>query len=148
MILLGIAAIYAVWVADHQGGLLTSHIKRNEFSKSFLQAEQNPLIGRGVNSTDIDVGVPSIPGVEVYSAEHDIDRIKIDAKQREENFERSIIKPSASKVIERQQKLMIKRNNFAGKRLEFLHKIEVAKTKDERLQLIKGLKKLCEKNNK
>jgi hypothetical protein len=138
MILLGIAAIYAVWVADHRGNS-TEPINKNR---------SNPLIYRKEGASAIDKSTPKIPGITVYRAEKDADCILADAKERESEFRRSITKKPSTKAMESSQKLMQKRDNFAAERLELLRKIEAAKTKEERYQLIQGLNKLSEKTGK
>jgi len=148
LILLGIAAIYAVWVADNRKDpfiLTREEVAGDEKRKNGNSL--NPLIKGLTESKSIDNGTPHIPGVKIYSAEQDSDLIKADKKNYEEDFQQNIIETKSSETVKNQQELLKQRNMFAAKRLEFLQKLEIAKTKDERLRLIEGFKKLSEEDN-
>ena len=136
LILIGIAAIYAVRVME-------------------LQAESagdktvgNPLIYGKTNTKLIDNGVPQIPGVKVYSAKNDVDQIMMGRQQHEFDFKKRSTAKFADKELGKHIKLMNQKDAFAAKRLLFLQKIENAKSKEERRKLIEELQALCQKQKK
>jgi hypothetical protein len=132
LILPGIASIYAVRVLDK---------KLNSQNREIYK---NPLLN--TQCEEADNGKPDIPGITVYHAEEDIDRIKLDAHDRETQFRKNLEESEKGSEAEKENELLIKRNEFAARRLEFLKKIKAAKTKEERAKLIDELKKFCEGN--
>ena len=136
LILLGIAAIYAVRVMELQAG--SSNSKK----------EGNPLIYGKDESELIDNGVPQIPGVKVYSAKRDADQIIIESPQQKLDFKKRTTAKFANKEQDLQIELMRQKDKFAAERLQFLQKIENAKSKEERLRLIEKLQALCKKQEK
>ncbi len=136
LILLGIAAIYAVRVIE----LRTGH--------DAIKSDSNPLI-YGKNETEpIDNGVPQIPGIRVYSAQNDADQILIDTHQKEIEFQKNTDAKFADKNHRKYMQQMNLKNTFAAERLLFLQKIEAAETKEERLKLIEELRIRCEEKSK
>jgi len=81
-----------------------------------------------------DEGSLTIPGVKVYDAESDLNDLDEDRLQREEEFTQVI-----SSSQESNSDMIIKRDQFASKKIFLLKKIEAAKTKEERLKYIKAL---------
>ena len=76
----------------------------------------------------------TIPGVKVYDVESDIDDIDKDRLQREKEFSKA-----RANAPESDSNMIIKRDQFASKKLYLLKKIEDSKTKEERLKYIKAL---------
>lgn len=81
-----------------------------------------------------DEGSLTIPDVKVYDAERDLNDLDEDRLQREEEFTQVI-----SSSPESNSDMIIKRDQFASKKLYLLKKIEASKTKEERLKYIKAL---------
>lgn len=90
----------------------------------------NPLLL--MNSQD--EGCLTIPGVKVYDAESDLNDLEEDRLQREEEFTKA-----RANAPESNSDMIIKRDQFASKKLYLLKKIEASKTKKERLKYIKAL---------
>ncbi len=132
LILLGVAAIYAVRVFE------------KKIEEKITEKHKNPLFT--TVEEQIDDGKPEIPGVVVYDAEDDVEQIELDTKKREAQFRENIEKKRYSLDTEKELHLLQKKDEFAAKRLAFLKKIEASETKAERLKLIKEFRKLCEEN--
>ncbi len=136
LILLGIAAIYAVRVME-------LHTETTE-----NRTNGNPLIYEKEGYEPLDSGVPQIPGVKIYSAKNDADQILLESKQSELDFKKRSTAKFADKEQAKYIKQMKQKNEFAAERLAFLQKIEVATTKEERLRLIEELRILSEEKKK
>ncbi len=133
LILLGIAAIYAVTVFEKQ------------LEQEADRKNKNPLL-LNIDEEVIHEGKTEIPSVTVSHAEEDIIEINRDAEKRQTQFRERMKKGNLIPDTEEERQLMQKKNNFAAERLSFLRKIEEAETKAERIRLIKELQKLCEEN--
>lgn len=128
-ILIGIAGIYAVHVAE----LALSPKQENTHT-------QNPLLSSRSEQPPIDNGIPTIPGVKIYSAEKDADIIIRETEKNELQFAENHHKGT---VDNSNSDLMRKKEQFAAERLLFLQKVESAPTREERIKLIKEFRQHC-----
>lgn len=107
-----------------------------EHSKGGNNQFENPIFSDINDQPDVSV----ISGMKVYDALEDVDEIEKDAAKRNEEFYGNINSIEESGQKSDKIEIMKQRDSFAAEKLEFLKKIDNAKTKEERQKLIRQLR--------
>lgn len=105
---------------------------------------ENPIF---TNNNGLQSDIPEIPGKKVYDVRNDIDELEKDAPKRDEQFYENINQMEQNGSNSDELKMLKQRDQFAAEKLEYLKKIEKAKTKEERQSLINQLREMMTDDN-